>query len=265
MVNIPEQPAIPGGYALLARKTIDSELMNKPSLYLKLFVWMLLKANFQDRDKLKRGMLVTSISEMQEAMSYFVGYRKHTPSKDEIRSAYEAFAKATMITTAKTTRGMIITICNYEFYQNPENYEAHSEAHNEKPTKPTITPHDTEECKEGKKENIDLTPESLRLSGLLADLILKNSPKNRHLSTAKRETSITKWAKDIGKLIRLDNQSEQDIEKVIVWCQKNDFWKSNILSGGKLRKHWDQLSVQIQGNGKSKQHQDDRYDMFKGA
>ena len=28
-----------------------------------------------------------------------------------------------MITTTKTTRGMLITVCNYDFYQDPKNYE----------------------------------------------------------------------------------------------------------------------------------------------
>ncbi len=46
-----------------------------------------------------------------------------------------------MITTAKTTRGMIITILNYEKYQNPKNYETHSETHNEDTVKTTLGPH----------------------------------------------------------------------------------------------------------------------------
>ncbi len=139
---------IPGGYVLVARKLFMGDLMNKPPLYFKLWVWMLDRANWKNRDKLRRGQFVATIAEMQEAMSYRIGYRKVTPTKDEIRSAYEAFAKATMITTAKTTRGMIITVCNYELYQNPKNYEPHSEAHNETPAKPTVTPHDTEEGEE---------------------------------------------------------------------------------------------------------------------
>lgn len=118
---------IPGGYLLLARKMIDSDIMEKPSHYLKLWIWMLGKAFWQDGKSLKRGQFLTSISEMQKAGGYKVGYRSVMLTKDEVRSAYEAFTKATMITTAKTTRGFIITICNYEFYQDPNNYEPHNE------------------------------------------------------------------------------------------------------------------------------------------
>lgn len=149
---------IEDGYALLARKTIDSALMDKPPLYAKLWMWMLLKANWKDRDKLKRGQFVATIEDMRQAMSYRVGYRKVVPSKDEIRSAYEAFTKATMITTSKTTRGMVVTILNYDYYQNPSNYEAHTETHTETSTKPTVTPHDTEEGLRRKKEKGKNTP-----------------------------------------------------------------------------------------------------------
>lgn len=147
---------IDGGYIVLAKKTLDSDLWSTPPLYMKLWLWMLMKANWKDRDKLKRGQFFTSIEEMRQAMSYKIGYRKITPTRDEIRSAYEAFTKTTMITTTKTTRGMVITICNYELYQNKKNYEAHNEAHDEDTTKPQRSPHHTEERnkEERKKEEI---------------------------------------------------------------------------------------------------------------
>lgn len=124
-----------GGYVLLAKRILDSGLMAKPPLHLKLWVWMLTRAEWREGAKLKRGQLHTSIAEMREAMSYMVGYRKVKPTVKEIRSAYEGFAKGTMIDTTKGTRGMVITIRNYDKYQNPKNYEGHDEGHDEKYTK----------------------------------------------------------------------------------------------------------------------------------
>jgi uncharacterized protein YneF (UPF0154 family) len=60
---------IEGGYILIARKIFESELMQKPPLYLKLWVWMLGRAMWKDGAKLKRGQFVTTIADMQEAMS----------------------------------------------------------------------------------------------------------------------------------------------------------------------------------------------------
>jgi len=140
-MNLDNDQKIEGGFFIIARSLFEHRLMNKPPLNFKLWAWMLFKANFKDHGKLKRGQLLTSIEEMREAMSYLVGYRKEKPSRDEIRNCYEAFAKTTMITTAKTTRGMIITILNYDKYQNPKNYETHSENHNENTAKTPVGPH----------------------------------------------------------------------------------------------------------------------------
>ena len=132
---------IQGGFILIARKLAGSFLMGKPPLWLKLWVWMLLQARFRDGNGLKRGQFLTTIDEMREAMTYQIGYRKKSPTRDQIRNAYENFTKTLMITTTKTTRGMIITILNYDEYQNSKNYETHSEAPDEDTTKPTVAPH----------------------------------------------------------------------------------------------------------------------------
>ena len=39
---------INGGYILLARQTLHSEIMDKPPIYFKLWCWMLLKAAYQN-------------------------------------------------------------------------------------------------------------------------------------------------------------------------------------------------------------------------
>ncbi|MFA5350253.1 MAG: hypothetical protein WC357_02845 [Candidatus Omnitrophota bacterium] len=118
---------ITGGYILLARRLLDSNVMIGSPIVLKLWVWLLLKANHQTYKAIERGQVFTTIEEMRSACAYKVGYRLAEPSKDQIRSAYEALTKTAMITTTKTTRGLIITICNYDYYQNPKNYETHNE------------------------------------------------------------------------------------------------------------------------------------------
>lgn len=146
---------IAGGFFLTARRMYDDEswLMDKPPLYAKLWGWMLAKAKWQEGcNGLKRGQFLTRISTMQEAMAYHVGYRKETPTKDQIRKSYEALANASMISTARTTRGLRVTITNYDFYQNPDNYEGHSECPYERRTKGEECPPDSKEGKKEKKE-----------------------------------------------------------------------------------------------------------------
>lgn len=77
---------IPGGFILVARSTLHCELMDKPPLYAKLWLWMLLRANFKDTDHLRRGQLMTSIDEMRGAMAHKVGFSVKRPTREEVRS-----------------------------------------------------------------------------------------------------------------------------------------------------------------------------------
>jgi len=67
-----------------------------------------------------------------------------------------------MITTTKTTRGILVTICKYDFYQNPDNYVNHNETYNETTRKPhqnrTINKNNKNE-EEGKEGEEVIMPE----------------------------------------------------------------------------------------------------------
>jgi len=58
-----------------------------------------------------------------------------------VRSAIGALTGAALITTAKTTRGLIVTICQYDCYQNLANYGTHKGHATEPHTEPETTPH----------------------------------------------------------------------------------------------------------------------------
>lgn len=97
-----------------------------------------------------------------------------------------------------------------------------------------------------KRTEKETSPEALRLSDLLAELILANNPANRELVKGKREITVARWAGDIDKLLRMDGQKPETVERVIRWCQADIFWKANILSGAKLRQKWDTLVVRME-------------------
>ena len=107
----------PVGWLKLYRKVLDNGIMDKPPLHFKLWIWMLCKANYQSDKGLRKGQFKTSISEMREAMSYKIGYRKITPSIKEIRGAYQGFTKDSMAVTTKGTHGLTITILNFKKLQ----------------------------------------------------------------------------------------------------------------------------------------------------
>ncbi len=143
---------IPGGYILLSRRLIESEIWDKPPMYLKVWIYILTKARHKATQRFERGELLISIPELQEACSHKVGYRTVKPTKDQIynilewlRSVNERGSEyndeddtnTTMITTTKTTRGLIVKVRNYNVYQDPKNYEDNGEHNNENTTKTT--------------------------------------------------------------------------------------------------------------------------------
>jgi len=120
---------IQGGYIILARKLLGSAIMEKPPLYLKLFIWMLLQASFRDHGDLRRGQFFTSLEKMREAMAWKRGFNVTMPSKKEIRCILRFLTISHMIGTRKGTHGTIISIENYDHYQDFVNYEGHTEGH----------------------------------------------------------------------------------------------------------------------------------------
>lgn len=94
-------------------------------------------------------------------------------------------------------------------------------------------------------QSIALSENSKKLSKKLAELIKINNPKNKNTLDGNFEISVKRWADDIEKINKIDNQTWDDIERVINWCQKDNFWKANILSGAKLREKFTQLQTKM--------------------
>lgn len=83
--------------------------------------------------------------------------------------------------------------------------------------------------------------DEIRLGEFLLKHILKNNPEAK-------KPDIQVWAKSIDLMIRIDKRSVTQIREMISWCQKDPFWKANILSTKTLRDKFDQLTVKKQAN-----------------
>jgi hypothetical protein len=68
-------------------------------------------------------------------------------------------------------------------------------------------------------------------------------------------SSIKSWAKDIEKMIRIDGRNSEEIITIIDFItngatKDSEFWRPNILSGAKLRKHYDHIDGKMKSSGK---------------
>ncbi len=120
---------IEGGYILQPRQFYKSMAAKFPPHVREIWFYLLQKANyFPDGNmKISRGECLITYKQIQEDLSWFVGYRKETYKKHHCEIAMKLLRKHHMITTAKTTRGIRVTICNYNYYQNADNYESYNE------------------------------------------------------------------------------------------------------------------------------------------
>lgn len=239
------EPIIPGGYVLLARKTLESDLMQMNPLAFKLFVWMLMRAQRTDGPGLKRGQLFTTASEMRDVCSYMIGFRKEAPSPKQIRRAYEGLREGKMIGTMKGTQGMVVTIVNYDKYQSPSNYEGHNEGHDESPMKGFERAQYKQERKEVRNKTFSSDSAEFRLAELLFALIRQRNPEHK-------APDLQAWARHVDLMIRVDGRSPERIEEVIRWTARDSFWSKNILSTSKLRQQFDALVMKMGGTTRSR-------------
>lgn len=62
------------------------------------------------------------------------------------------------------------------------------------------------------------------------------------------ESRRQRWAVDMDLMIRVDKHDPDEVAAVIEWCQRDGFWRSNILSGKKLREKYLQLVLNMSRN-----------------
>ncbi len=242
------------GYYIMARK--ESWIDHQPPYTREIFRYFIRMATHADskEGKIKRGQLLCTYSGIIEALSWYVGYRKMTYKKHQCENATKQLKKAAMIATKRTTRGMIVTVCNYGTYQTPQNYESHShspppKAGTEPEQSRTINKKD-KNVKNDKKKTYQQNSDEFRLASLLGSLILERKPDYQQVLKAQKN-NYQKWAVHIDRMFRLDNREPVVVEKVIRWSQADTGnsswggWQNNILSTEKLREKFDVLELQM--------------------
>ncbi len=165
---------IPGGYYIVPRWR--PEIRNASPVTREIYDFLVAQANYEDRESsgriIGRGQCVRTYEDIQEGLVWYVGYRKMRYSKDQIENALKWLEKHKLITKMKTTRGLIITVVDYDFFQTPANYEHQNENQKKTTTDPQSGATINKEVKERKEKPI------VAFSGLstgdLPDFFLKN-------------------------------------------------------------------------------------------
>ena len=60
--------------------------------------------------------------------------------------------------------------------------------------------------------------------------------------------NMSEWAITARKMRELDKRDKEEMGRLWNWARRDNFWRTNILSMGTLRKHYDRLSLLQVGN-----------------
>lgn len=149
---------IHGGYYLKARQINNSLIAHAPPHVREIWDWLIKSAQhkpYKASNKIiGRGQVLTTYEEIANGLYWMIGFVKKTYKKHHIDFSMRWLRKEQMITTQKTTRGFIISICKYGYYQDPTNYDYDYQT--EMITTPLRQGTDTinKNVKNDKKENI---------------------------------------------------------------------------------------------------------------
>ena len=92
--------------------------------------------------------------------------------------------------------------------------------------------------------------EAAEIAEKMHEMINKRLP-NR-ANKKRTQAQLQKDIETIEKIHRLDGYSYAEINAVMKWSQKDDFWSQNILSTAKLRKQFDKLVLRMRAENKRK-------------
>ena len=242
------------GATIWARKTIESEIFSdKPDKWFKIWFYLVNKANHKNNGRFKRGQYLVKYSQIQE----FCG-----ATKDQVKHCIEYLKSRHMLATQKATRGMIVTVVNYDTYQNLDNYGSHTVSQQGATQKPhrshTINKNEKNEKNEKNKKRHTFAEYSIEFQ--LANYLFE---KIRERKEDYKKPNLQKWAKSIDYLIRLDKKSPDKIKEVITWCQQDSGngdnwagWQNNILSTSKLREKFDALELRMENSPETRKEKE---------
>ncbi len=235
---------ISGGYYIKARKIQESKIQRQPPYVREIWDWLLMNANHSDKKYngfiIKRGQLFRTYKDIREGLAWYVGYRKEMYNENQTKKAMKALRDARMIDTTKELGGVLITILNYNKYQDPKNYESTNESTNESTTKEPMKnqplPDNNKNEKNEKNERKNILPENKFSDATInfcddAFVYLKNE----HGNVFPKNPKIKDWYDCIDKLQRLDGFKIDEIRTALQWGVKDDFWSQQIISLASLR------------------------------
>jgi hypothetical protein len=121
---------IPGGYILLARVTMEKTLWRLDAETFRLAIFCLMRAQYGEARKLpngdvaNRGEFGISLSMIAEECEFFDNRINRRWSRQKVARMLDELQSVGFIKYKSDSNGTLISVCNYDTYQNPDNYKS---------------------------------------------------------------------------------------------------------------------------------------------
>lgn len=233
------------GWVAIHRSIRDHWIYQEKRVFSKYEAWLdlVMDANHKQNKfvfdgklvEVERGQKITSIRQLSERWRW---------SRTKVTDFLTLLEKDGMLVRKSDSKKTVITIVNYDIYQNQDNKKSHS-SDTEKPQKSTnnndktmINNDNNKDITSGKRKKrvyADDDPNKI-LAKTLFELIKKNQDI--------KEPNLDDWANTIRLTIESDKRSGKEVQEMIVWATQHEFWSGVILSPSSLRKHYDKMKAQ---------------------
>ncbi len=174
---------------------------------------------------------VGTILRSDDGVLYFPNYRTHQedPSAKRVRAH-----RARNVTVTPDVTGEVEAEAEEEQRQKEESFAAPKR----RATRPSLA----------------LSSDACEVAQYLYDAIRSHTP--AFMADAKPatiESKLERWAKDIDVGLRNDGMTVEGCRAATDAAHRSedDFWRSNLLSGKKLRQHYEKLKIRSNGRGSS--------------
>lgn len=230
-----------GNYIKINRSMLDWEWYTDINTT-RLFIHMILRANWKDGKfrgtTVPRGSLISSFRKLADETSL---------TEREVRTAISHLEETGEVTHEGHSKYSVFTVVNYDKYQFKDTQEDKQESSN-RHSNDILTTTIEEGKKERRKEGNNSTsfvPDRFDLE-CVEKLISSCRDVVPNAKVPSTDSEKAKWAIEIDRMKRLDNRTEDQIQKVIDYATTDSFWKSNIRSTKKLREKFETLYAQMQ-------------------
>jgi len=159
------------GYFILSRSILDSEIFASEKA-LKIWVWLIGKANWRDRYvsiKIGRGESTVRVGRGQLIFGRFRAEEELNINGSTIYKALKKLEEKEDIIVESNSHYTLITICNYDYYQDHNNYAVTAiEQPSEKQVTAIEQPSDTPNKDNTVKEDKEVKTESVTVPSVIA-------------------------------------------------------------------------------------------------